>query len=162
MWVRLLPPLPIRIIRTIVFVKDMTWYDKYQVFIYKGGFMSESFVYLTYYQAMAFMIRIDEMKKNNTHFSDEIIEFYEEYVVKRTGEIVTTYPQIRLIVFPNASKYKISKSLFDYLTRITSIDVCDKETIKKYKMLTKEFEKTTFERIKENLGGMEFIIQNRG
>ena len=113
--------------------------------------MEQNFIYLTYYQAMAFMFGIDEIRKNNPYFNDNIAKSYEEYVVERAGEIVTTYPQIKLKISPNASKYKISKSLFDYLTRLTSIDVYDKETIEKYTIMTKALEKTTFESTKENL-----------
>ena len=48
-------------------------------------------------------------------------------------------------------KYKISKSLFNYLTRLTSIDVYDKETIEKYTIMTKELEKATFVNVKKIL-----------
>lgn len=123
--------------------------------------MKENFIYLTYYQAMAFMFRINEIKKNNPYFNDEIAKSYEEYVVNRAGEIVTTYPQIKLKIFPNASKYKISKSLFNYLTRLTSIDVYDKATIKKYTIMTNELEKRTFESTKEVLEKSEIIMKRR-
>jgi len=102
--------------------------------------MNQNYVYLTYYQAMAFMFRIDEIRKNNQYFNDHIAMEYENYVVKRTGEIITTYPQIKLKAFPNANKYKISKSLFNYLTKLTEIDVYNKEIIDKYTIMTKELE----------------------
>ena len=114
--------------------------------------MKENFIYLTYYQAMAFMFRINEIRDNNPYFNDGIANSYEEYVIKRAGEIVTTYPQIKLKLFPNANKYKISKSLFDYLTRLTSIDVNDKEIIKKYEIMIKELENASFEKVKQSLG----------
>lgn len=113
--------------------------------------MEESLIYLTYYQVMAFLFEIDKIRKSNPCFNDDIAKSYEEYVVKRTAEIMTTYPQIKLKIFPNASKYVISKKIFDYLTRLTSIDVYDKETIEKYTIMTKELEEYSFNNAKEHL-----------
>lgn len=94
--------------------------------------MKENFIYLTYYQAMAFMYEINKLKENNPYFKDGISSSYEEYVIKRTTEITTTYPQIKLKILPNADKYKISDSMFGYLTRLTKIDVLDENVIKSY------------------------------
>lgn len=113
--------------------------------------MEENFIYLTYYQAMALVMRVDDIIRNNPDFNDERAKSFQKYVFMRTGEIMTTYPKIKLKLFPNASKYKISKDLFDYLTRLTSIDVYDKKTIQKYTIIIKELETKSFQAAKYRL-----------
>lgn len=100
--------------------------------------MDNNFVYLTYYQAMAFMHKLEDMKKENSYFKDALADQYSNYVVQRTAEIAMAYPQIKLKVFPNADKYKISRSLLDYLTSLTGIDVFDPETMEYYKEIITE------------------------
>lgn len=107
--------------------------------------MDGDFIYLTYYQAMAFLIGIDELRKANPEFNDEIAKSYEDYVLKRAGEIVTTYPQVKLKIFPKASKYKITEGLFDYLTNLTSIDVYDKDTLSNCMIKLQEIEAKSYE-----------------
>lgn len=111
--------------------------------------MKEEFVYLTYYQAMAFLLKINEFKENNPYFNDNFANSYSHYVLMRTFEIATTTPEIQLKLFPNSKKYKISKSLFTYLTNLTSINVFDKETLTLYTKLIKEFEELSDEEIEK-------------
>lgn len=103
--------------------------------------MDKNFLYLTYYQVMSFMYRIDEMQKENPCFNDGIAASFSDYVINRAGEIVMTYPQIKLKIMPNADKYKVSKSMVTYLTRLTGIDVLDKETVNRYIPLIQEVER---------------------
>lgn len=89
---------------------------------------------------MSFMYRLDEMQKENPSFNDEIATSFSDYVIKRASEIVTTFPQIKLKIVPGASKYKVAKSVVEYLTNLTGIDVLDKDTLKRYIPLIKEVE----------------------
>ena len=98
------------------------------------------YYYLDYIQVMIFMHKLDELKKSNPKFNDPISSSFENYVIERTGQIVTTYPQIELKIFPNSNKYKISKSMFLYLTNLTGIDVFDKTIIDKYIPVIKKAE----------------------
>ena len=109
--------------------------------------MKDNFVYLDYNQVMSFMFELNELRKDNPYFNDKIVESFEDYVLIRANEIAITYPQIKLKIFPNANKYKISKSLFEYLTRLTSIDVFDKETMKKYNRILEEERQKAIEKL---------------
>ncbi len=113
--------------------------------------MKKDIILLTYYQVIAFMYRIDEMRKENQFFNDGISQEFEYYVIQRTEEIVSTYPQLKLKIFYGADKYKISKSMFDYLNRLTGINPLDEETIKKYIPLIQEVEDNTREKFEEGL-----------
>ena len=114
--------------------------------------MKENDIYLTQHQVYAFMHKIGEIRKNDPSFNNEIARDFEEYVIGRAAKIATTYPQIKLKLIPNANKFKISKKLFDYLTKLTSVDVYDKETMKKYMEIEKEAQNLFF---KEGLEGLQ-------
>lgn len=101
--------------------------------------MEDNFYYLGYYQVMSLMYAIDQLKKSNQSFSDEILENFEKYVVNRTSEIAT-YSPIKLKIKPSASKYAVSKSVIEYLIRLTGVNIFDKNILKKYTQLVKEFE----------------------
>lgn len=105
--------------------------------------MKEEYINLTYYQVMAFLLKINEFKENNPYFNDSFANSFSHYVLIRTFEIATKTPAIQLKLFPNLKKYKISKSLYNYLTNLTSINVFDKNTMMKYNVLIKEFENET-------------------
>lgn len=102
--------------------------------------MKDNNVYLSYYQAMVFMLRIDEMKKQDNDFDNEIAMWYEKYVLERTQEIVLFYPQFLLKLIPNATKFALSKYNFDYLCNLTNVNPLDRETLKTYKPLIKQAE----------------------
>lgn len=93
--------------------------------------MKTKFIYLTYYQVIILMLRLKELRDENPYFSDEIANGFEDYARKRGQEILFTHP-IKLRINPNASKYKVSKSLLEYLTRLTSIDVLKKNSLTRY------------------------------
>lgn len=109
----------------------------------------ESPVYLNYYQVMAFLLKISELKEVNPSFKDKIVETFEEYVIERAIEIEKTNPKIILKIIPNGDKYKISSNLLDYLANLTSVDVFDKETMEKSIEKTIELEQKIIE---ENFG----------
>ena len=100
----------------------------------------QEYVYLTYYQAMSFLLEIEEMKNNNPHFNDNLANTFYDYVLQRTYEIATTTSFVKAKLFPNSTKYKISKSLFNYLTNITEINVFDEQTLTDYIILINELE----------------------
>ena len=102
--------------------------------------MNDDVVYLTYYQVMIFLLKIDEMKKNNPHFKDSLANSFGDFVLKRTIQIAFTKPLAKLNLFSNSSNYKISRSLFNYLTNLTSMDVFDKETLNKYTDIVNKLE----------------------
>ncbi len=113
--------------------------------------MKEEFVYLTYYQSMAFMLKINEIKNDKQYFDDNITDSFASYVLERTYEIAMNNNPIKLKFFPNSCKYKISKSLYNYLSNITSIDVFDKDTLNEYTKLITDFENMTDDIIEDNI-----------
>lgn len=102
--------------------------------------METNYIYLTYLQVMVFMHKLDEMKKENPYFSDGLAAEFENYVLKRSQEMLFTHPQIKLKIVPNANKFKISESRFNYLVRLTKVNPLDREVLNEYKPLIKEAE----------------------
>ncbi len=109
--------------------------------------MENGYVYLTYYQTMIFLHRLEEMKKANQYFSDAIAEEFENYTIARAKEILFTHPQIKLKLVPKANKYVISESMFNYLSRLTEVNPLDKEVMKAYKPILKQAEADAQKRI---------------
>lgn len=103
--------------------------------------MDNNFLYLTYYQVMSFMYRLDEMQKENPDFNDGFAKSFSEYVINRACEIAMTYPQIKFKIVPGSNKYKVAKSMVEYLTNLTGINVFDKETLNRYIPLIKDVER---------------------
>lgn len=102
--------------------------------------METNYIYLTYLQVMVFIHRLEEVKKENQYFSDGISQEFENYVLKRTQEMLFTHPQIKLKIVPNANKFKISESRFNYLVRLTGVNPLDREVLKEYKPIIKNAE----------------------
>ena len=92
------------------------------------------------------MIRLSEMKKDNPYFYDQISASFSNFVISRSEEIATTYPSFKLKIIPNANKFKVSKSMVEYLKSLTGIDVFDEEILHKYIPLIKNFEEATIEK----------------
>lgn len=90
--------------------------------------MNKDFVYLTYYQIMAFEEEIEKMRKENQYFNDEFVSMFENY----TLDIACKKAFIPKIIIPNTDKFKISISLFNYLERLTNINVNDKDFMKEF------------------------------
>lgn len=97
-------------------------------------------VYLSYYQAMVFMFRIDEIRKESDNFNDEIAIYFENYVIERLGEIVLFYPQFLLKIIPHANKFCISRKNFDYLCELTNVNPLNKKDYHMYLPKIKQFE----------------------
>lgn len=102
--------------------------------------MKNDLVYLSYYQAMVFMWRIDEIRKESNTFDDELAIMFEEYVIKRAGEIVLYYPQFLLKLIPHANKYCLSKGNFEYLCKLTSVNPLNKQDFNMYLPKIKKLE----------------------
>ncbi len=101
--------------------------------------MEKDFYYLSYYQVMSLMYAIAQFRKRNPYFSDEITNTFEKYVVNRTYEI-SMCSSIKSKFKFDANKYIVSKSMIEYLIRLTDVNILDKTVLKKYIKLVKEFE----------------------
>lgn len=117
--------------------------------------MKSDLVYLSYYQVMIFMHRIDEMRKESDTFEDEIASMFEKYVIKRAGEIVLFYPQFLLKLIPYANKYCLSKENFEYLCKLTNVNPLNKQDFNEYlpkiKMLEEEMSHYFDNKVLKNL-----------
>jgi hypothetical protein len=82
---------------------------------------------------------LEKIKKDNPFFKDNISLSFENYVIERSIEI-SGYSEIRLKLFPYASRYIISKSMFTYLSSLTKVNPLDEDIMKKYEPLIREVE----------------------
>lgn len=105
--------------------------------------MSDDFVYLTIHQGFALASGIEECKKN-PYFKDAIAETFVEEVLKRSTEITVNTlaggTNILQKIKKNGTKIKISRSKFEYVTRLTGIDVFDEETMNEHMSKLNEVE----------------------
>ena len=99
---------------------------------------------LTYYQVMIFLYRLDQIRKSDPNFNDEIISEFEDYVIQKTTEISDISP-LKIRFKPDLGKYPIANDLFDYLCKITDINPLDKNTYNYYIPYIKEKEKYILE-----------------
>lgn len=106
----------------------------------RGIYVKSNNVYLSFYQAMVFMCRIDEMRKATDNFDDELAMMFEKYVIERASEIVLFYPQFLLKVLPHANKHCLTKDNFDYLCTLTEVNQLDKQDFKEYLPKVKQVE----------------------
>lgn len=93
--------------------------------------MQKNVVGLSYYQVMAFLFSIDEMREKNPYFHDNIVSTFESYVVLRASEL-SEYPAFMTKWVKSTRQFTISTSLLDYLGRLTSIDVFDGHFMKNF------------------------------
>lgn len=97
--------------------------------------MDNDFVYLSSHQGFALVDKISELKEN-PYFRDELAESFIKEVYTRATEItvnsLNTGTNILSKLRKNGNKIKISKSKFEYITRLTGIDVFDEETINQF------------------------------
>ena len=98
--------------------------------------MNNNFVYLTIEQGFALISQIEELKKN-PYFKSDIADDFANEVKERAIEITvnTLNAKTNLLqkLSKNGDKIKISKSKFEFVTRLTGIDVFDEETMKQHK-----------------------------
>ena len=91
------------------------------------------YIWLNQDQALCFMHGIQLIRDKNPYFNDPIAIEYEKFCLERAEEIAGhyfTFSEIKLLL-PHAKDFKISKSLFDYLTRLTGMDVFNKDYVSK-------------------------------
>ena len=97
--------------------------------------MKNDFVYLTIHQAFVLTSRIKELKKN-PYFNDPISESFVKEVYKKSAEITANNlcigTNLLQRIKKNGDKIEVSKSKFEYITRLTKIDVFDEEFMNKY------------------------------
>lgn len=99
--------------------------------------MKENLIYLNYYQVMSLALAIDEIRRNDSHFSDTLVEDFESIALKRTIEL--SYFPIKIKIYPN---YVFLRSMIDYLVELTKVDIFDKKLSKEHKVLVKKFEQS--------------------
>ena len=96
--------------------------------------MKEDFIYLTYEEAIGIMIGIDALKNDNPYFKDEIATSYTNYIIAKTLENIKEEMEAKGLIkklISKKSKYKISSSLFNYLTRLIGFNVKNKTDLDK-------------------------------
>lgn len=93
-------------------------------------------------QVMMFIDKIRKLRLETPYFKDEVINYFEAYILKRTDEI--EQEKHKLLPFIN-NKYIVSSRVVNHLTNITGINIFDKEQIKEYSK-----EKTKAKTIKNN------------
>ena len=100
--------------------------------------MKHNEVYLTYIQAMILVLQFQKMKEENPYFKSELVSKFEEYVLVRTIEIqmMPKYKFQKYSPFP----YVINQSLYEYLKRLSGIDVFDLKNYSKYKKEVEDYE----------------------
>lgn len=116
--------------------------------------MKRKFIYLTYYQVMAFLIEGEQIKQENQFFDDEIFSMFGNYACYRTYQASFIPENIRRKI----PIYKISMRLFDYLERLTSIDVFDKEFMREYSKIINKKEEEIYNKLIN--GEYDYIFSN--
>ena len=87
------------------------------------------YYYLTHWQMLTLMHKIEEIKKNNPYFQDTITDEFVKICFEEAKRIART-PTIKLKLNPKSNKIKISESMLKYITALTEIDVFDKKSMK--------------------------------
>ena len=97
--------------------------------------MKNDFVYLTIHQGFALTSEIEELKKN-PYFRDALAEDFLKEVSEQAINITVNSLDIRTNLLQkfnkNGNKIKISKSKFEYVTRLTGIDVFNEQFMNKH------------------------------
>lgn len=97
--------------------------------------MKEYFTYLTIEQGYALLFKIEELKEIS-YFEDGIVENFEQEVYKQSAKITINKLNIRSNLLQklqkNGEKLKVPTSRFEYVARLTEINVFDKDTVKEY------------------------------
>ena len=121
--------------------------------------MKKDYIYITYYQVMAFLHKYEDMKKEDPSFNDEIVnEFADAAIEKASNIYLALLPEIIVKLIPHANKYKMSKSLFVYLTNLTGIDVFDVEIQKMAKQRANELVESAIQDLKEKTNSYQKSI----
>lgn len=89
---------------------------------------SNDLIYLNQNQVLLLLHGIQLIRDKNPYFNDAISIQFEKYCLERSSEIAKS-SSIKLLLVPHAKEFKISKSLFDYLTRLTLVDVYNKDDV---------------------------------
>lgn len=108
------------------------------------------FVRLNYYHIMIFLYEINELRVENELFKDRLIEAFEDDFLTRTCEIVKDYGFLNEMILKNLRLYSLSKSLYDYLIQITSINPLEPKVMRFYKPRIKAMDSKI-------LSGMNFL-----
>jgi len=123
--------------------------------------LENQYVLLDYYQVMALLIEIQNLKQN-PYFKDGICDSFAQDVLDRSSEIAMTkirFPKLAEKFFPNIYKYKVFYSKFNYITRLTQIDVFDEETMNIYIPLVQAMEEEAFREIESQ--NPEILVKKR-
>ena len=109
----------------------------------------EEYYNLTYIQIITLMHKLDEIKKTNPYFNDPISNSFEKNMVEMIAEFEIQSVKYKM---PKASKrkYKVSKSMVDYITNITDIDIFDKKSKKENAKRVKKLEKKIIGETRKN------------
>ena len=98
--------------------------------------MKNNQVYLTYTQAMILVLRFQKMREENPYFKNGLVSQFEEYVLIRTMEL-SMMSIFEFIKESFPKPYGISKSLYEFLKRLSGIDVFDLKSYLKWRVLVR-------------------------
>jgi len=98
--------------------------------------MEDEFVYLTISQGFTLASQIVELKKN-PYFRDDIAESFMGEVYAQAANITVSglnfKSNLAKKLQKNGDKIKVSRSKFEYVTRLTGLDVFDEEAMAEYR-----------------------------
>ena len=95
----------------------------------------QNFVKLNYYQIMIFLYKIGKLKEENIQIDDdEIVSIFSKNSLKEIEENIITYNGfLPSKILKNLKIYKISKTTYNYLVNLTSINPFNSKDYKFYK-----------------------------
>lgn len=97
--------------------------------------MGEESVYLTLYQGGALLSRIEELEKN-PYFKDPIAEQFRQEFFKQARDITvrSLRPTSNALqkLRKNGNMIEVPKGRFEYITRLTEVDVFDEEFMRQF------------------------------
>lgn len=105
--------------------------------------MDESYKKLNYYQVMAFLYEVEQLKKNK-EFNDSMVDVFYYVFMKRLKENLIKYQSVPEIVFKNLKIYSFSLQMYQHMFAVTGLNVEDRELMKVYKKYIKSYENYVF------------------
>lgn len=105
--------------------------------------MKKETINLNFYQVMTYIHEIDCLKRENNNFKDDLVKEFEKNILEQISSNIVSYYNVPDFIVQNARIYKVTTSMYNYLTNLTGVDVCDEAIVKHYKKYIKtlvEFE----------------------
>jgi len=112
----------------------------------------QNFVKLNYYQIMIFLYKIGKLKEENIQIDDEIVSIFSKNSLKEIEENIITYNGfLSPKILKKLKIYKISKTTYDYLVNLTSINSFNSKDYKFYKPIIEWLDEHPFILVEKEL-----------